>query len=301
MEILTVLALVGSACGIPGAIDVFLKWRKQSTKNFSSQLQEGNRENQPQTTLAEPINDAKVQVSNRLYKILALVNQNRNIKATISEIAEFCEYEKTSDLEKYFLGLEEPRTEEKEKICIYLGVNPQWLKHGKGEPFKSQEPNELYDINYLDLIKKKSPKKIIFIRSKAEDGATCIVLQLDDFKYIYLPKTWHISGEVGSTGRDQVYSFYKLIKAIQNYKETNYEFQCVSIVGNHAKKQDFDDLTNGRVYPGSMIERYNDNWWDDLTDIDHSWHYAPSYEKKYGKGFIEAQEIIRYKISVETN
>lgn len=288
-----ILGAIGSACGIFSAIDLFLKWRKKFSPN-QSQLLNRNSENQSQTILTKVVDDAKLQISQRLCRLLDLLNQNRNSKVTISELAEFCGYEKTSDLEKYFLGLEEPTNKEKEDICFCLGVNPKWLIHGKGEPFESQESYALYAENYLETIKSKSPREIIFVRSRDEEGRAVIVLRLNEFKYIFLPSTWNISGYVGETGQNQIYSFYKLIKALQNLEKNSNKFQNTLLLGNHIEKQDFDNLTCGEIYPASIIKYYNDRWWDELTDINHVWACSPSYENKHGKNFIEVQEIIKY-------
>lgn len=295
MDISTILARIVSACSIPipSAIDLFLKWRKQLRENHPPQLSEENKSNEPELISVGSVDDARVQVSRRLYKILALLNQNRYGEITISELAEFCGYKKTSDLEKYFQGLEEPTNKEKEKICSYLGVNPQWFKHGKEEPFTTQESSKASAEDYLEIIKNKSPKKIIFVRSRGEAGRACIVLKLNEFKYIYLPSNWNISGHVGQGGQKEIYSLYKLVITLQDSVVIGYQFQTINIKGNHINKKDFDDLVSGRIYPGSIVEPYNDYWWDDLTDIDHIWSYAPSYEGNFGTGFIEAQEIIK--------
>ena len=241
-------------------------------------------------------NNAKSQISQRLTYLLYLFNQNKYNKITISELAEFCGYSKTSDLEQYFFGLEEPSNEEKEKIGSCLGVNPEWLKHGKSEPFRSHEEHKLLAYGYKDIIKNQSPQEIIFIRSRSKAGQTVIVLRLNELKYIYFPKEWNISGEVGVTGQTQIYSFYKLVQYLQNLQSKDYDFRDVLIMGNHLDKEDFNDLVCGRIYPGSVIKPYNDTWWDDLTDINHSWAYSASYEEKYGKNFIEAQKIIKYLV-----
>jgi hypothetical protein len=36
-----------------------------------------------------------------------------------------------------------------------------------------------------------------------------------------------------------------------------------------------------------------DNWWDDLTDLEHRWTTRQGSQKAYGKGFVAAQDIIR--------
>ena len=181
-----------------------------------------------------------------------------------------------------------------EHICDCLGVNPEWLKHGKGEPFASQEEYQPNAFDYKDIIKAKSPKEIIFIRSRSLYGQATILLKINKYKYICLPKIWKISGGVGDKGQGQILSFYKLVKYLQKIKDR--DFTCFSMQGIHLKKEVFNDLICGRIYPGSIITSYNDTWWDDLTDIHHSWAYASSYEEMHGKNFIDAQNIIKYKL-----
>ena len=294
MEILTILGIIGSACGVIGAIDIFIRWYKESSKNYRSQLPKINEENQQQIILDKVIIDASSRISQRLNKLLELLNQNRNIEVTISELTEFCGYNKEGDLKKYFDGSEEPTYKEQEYICSCIGANSEWLKHGKGEPFRSQESFETYAENYLKTIINKLPKEIIFIRSRGEDGRAGILLKLNKFKYVFLPKTWNISGCVGSTGQRQINSFRQLIEAVNDLKRTSYKFDSISITGNHIEEKDFDDLTCGEIYPGSIVGSYKDNWWDNLTDINHVWAGASSYEEQYGENFIEAQKIIKY-------
>lgn len=96
--------------------------KKPELQSSKPQLLESINDNNEEKKETKVENDAKSQIAQRLTYLLDLFNQNRNSKITISEIAEFCGYSKTSDLEKYFFGLEEPCKEEKEKICSCLGL-----------------------------------------------------------------------------------------------------------------------------------------------------------------------------------
>ena len=299
---LEILSILGIFCSILGGIEILvrlvraikkLKQQKEPPQHQLSAIEE--QETSKEQTEVEIVVYTEQQISQRLNKLIDLFNQNRSYdKITVSELAEFLDYERTSDLEKYFRGLEEPLRSEKEHICDCLGVNPEWLKHGKGEAFNSQEEYRLYAFDYKKIIADKSPEKIIFVRSKASDGAIIIVLRINKYKYICLPETWNISGEVGGTGQNQILSFYYLVKYLQKLK--NLDFTCFYMQGIHLEEEVFNDLICGRIYPGSIITSYNDTWWDDLTDIHHSWAYASSYEEMHGKNFIDAQNIIKYKL-----
>ena len=241
----------------------------------------------------------KILSAKRLHTILSLLNKNRNNKITISELAEFCGYEKAGDLQRCFDDLEELTYREQEHICFCLGINTEWLKHGKDEPFSSQELSIIHAEYYLHTIINKLPKEIIFVRSRGEDGRAIIILRINEFKYIFSPIIGYFSKSIWSdpVEKRQLKNFYILIKAIHNLKTTNCKLDSIFVKGFHIEEKDFDDLTSGEIYPGSIVNLYNDNWWDDFTDINHSYAYAESYEEKHGKNFIEAQKILKRQLN----
>ena len=305
---LEILGILGSIFGVIGGIDILVRlfraMKKRKIKEKPPQYQLSaveEEETSKEQTEVEIVVYTEQQISQRLNKLIDLFNQNRSYdKITISKLAEFLDnskfldYPRTSDLEKYFRGLEEPMRLEIEHICDCLGVNPEWLKHGQGEPFASQEELHSYAFDYREIITAKSPKEIIFIRSRSSDGNITILLRINKYKYICLNNIWKISGEVGNKGQNQIHSFYKLVKYLQKLKERDYT--CFHMQGIHLEEEVFNNLTCGRIYPGSIITSYNDPWWDDLTDINHSWVCASSYEEMHGKNFIDAQNIIKYKL-----
>lgn len=227
-------------------------------------------------------------ISERFNHILKLMNQWYQ-DFSVGKLAEIMGLEKVSDLSKYFNGQEEPIFAFMEKFCDCFGVNVDWLKFGDATPYCSTEYTELFALDYYERICELQPKFIYFVKSKSKECKTVIVLEIEEYKYIYFPKSYHISSYVGSTGREQIFSFYELIKKL---KDSGFYNQCFGRIVEHKL---FDDIITGRVFLGSVCNRYgfNEPWWDDFTDVYHEYPIANGYEKSHGKEFIYAQRIVR--------
>lgn len=245
-----------------------------------------------------------LQIANRLQHSLYLINQAfKSRPLLIPEIAELLGLEKAGILQEYVDGTNEPGFRFLEEYATFFGINTNWMKCGKGEPFLSTEQVELMATDYLNRIKELKPKVIYFIKADTQENDAGIVLKLDTYKYVYFPKTWAVSSYVGVTGQSQIYSLYKLIKKLQELQRCysfesigHQDFYCQS---GTVSEKDFWDLFCGRVYPPSVIPFHNDCWWDDLTDVSHSWACAGGYPEKYGQEFLKAQEIIKSFVEAE--
>ncbi|MEJ6950378.1 hypothetical protein [Natronospora cellulosivora (SeqCode)] len=229
-------------------------------------------------------------ISQRFHHIINMMNQGYTYeKYTVSLMAETMGLEKTGKLYNYVNGVEEPTFAFMDRFCQYFGVNADWLKNGNWTPFGSLEVSEILPLDYLKRIKKLDPNTIFFIRSKSDIGKTGIVLQINEFKYIYFPRIYHLSSHVGGTGRRQIFSFYKLIKAIEEVKLSS---KCF---GRVIEDNVFNDIFSGKLFSGivSTFPNSQNLWWDDFTDVYHKYPIAENYERWYGKEFIIAQEIVK--------
>jgi transcriptional regulator with XRE-family HTH domain len=227
-------------------------------------------------------------ISERFNHILKLMNQWYQ-DCSVGKLAEIMGLEKVSDLSKYFNGQEEPTFGFMEKFCDYFGVNVNWLKFGDGKPYRSTEYIVLFALNYYERICELQPKFIYFVKSKSKECETAIVLEIEEYKYIYFPKYYHISSYVGSTGREQIFSFYQLLKKLEH---NGFYDKCSGCIVEHKL---FVDLITGSVFPGVVCNRYgfNEPWWDDFTDVYHEYPIANEYERRHGKEFISAQRTVR--------
>lgn len=245
-----------------------------------------------------------LQTANRLQHSLYLINQAfKHRSLMIPKVADLLGLEKAEILQEYFEGKNEPNFKFLEEYASFFGINTDWMKYGEGEPFLSTEQTELMATDYLNRIKELKPKIIYFIKADNQENDAGIVLKLDTYRYVYFPKTWVVSSYVGDTGQSQIYALYKLIEKLQELKK-GYSFESIGYQDFYCQsgtvsEEVFQELFCGRVYPPSVIPFHNDCWWDDLTDIDHSWAYAGGYKEKYGEEFLQVHKIIKRFVEAE--
>ena len=234
-------------------------------------------------------------VAKRFRKTLDLMNEGRNYSEfTIPQLAQIMKLHKISELENVFTGKEEPSFEFIDHFSNTFGVRKLWLIEGKSTPFSNDLVSHSDPMGYLPTITSLNPEGIYFVRERTSTSAAFILLKLTKWKYLILGRTWHISDEVGGGGQRQLLSFYELIKELRDKRKLY--TKCWGLTLN---KKDFSALLNGEVFPGSHLDVgfFEDSWWDDLTDINHGYPIAESYEQWYGKSFIKAQEIIKWKLA----
>lgn len=237
-------------------------------------------------------------LSKRFQKLFELMNQNRGQynEFTIPKVSELLGLEKRSILENIVNGTDEPSFKFIKEFCEKFRISYKWLNEGKGEPFAFT-----YDyfspMSYLDDIIKLNPEKIYFIQNKSKVAETFIMLGFSDWYYMVGTKTWHISNYVGASGQSQIYDLYRLIVAL---KENMFYTKCH---GLKLDKEEFYDILLGRKFPGSCLNgkmgRRGDNpWWDDFTDVTNHYPISINYEGMHGKSFIDAQNIVKYKLNL---
>ncbi len=233
-------------------------------------------------------------LTSRFCTVLELMNEGRgNAKFTLPQLAQVMGLEKISDLENVMTGKVEPNFAFIEHFCECFGVNPRWLKEGVASPFSNDDSTKGDPLWYLDEIKALNPQGIFFIREKSDSAPAFILLKLSDFKYKILRRSWHISGDVGAGGQSQLVGFYKLIKKL--CRGMDFGSRCGGLILEH---HEFEALRTGQIFPGKYIlHRHENPWWDDLIDIHHKYPIAENYRHWYGQSFIDAQDIIKWKLA----
>lgn len=236
-------------------------------------------------------------VASRFRETLELMNENNSYSPyTIAKMAQLMKLHKIGELERVFNAKEEPSFEFIEHFCSTFGINKDWLIHGQHNPYTNPEQTSFDPLEYYSEIEKENPNRIYLIMNSSEIGEVFILLELSDFKYKILQRTWHVSSHVGGGGRSQIYGLYKLII---KFKRTDHNLKCG---GRILEPNVFESLLSGRVFPDSILSRpsHENPWWDDFTDVYGKYPISSNYEEWYGKGFSYAQSVIRGKLAEES-
>ena len=275
---------------------LFRRYRPVSPSAQSSNLPSVRIEFVHAQAAAEKAINSKSEVAGivaRFNQILELMNEKRSYgKYTIAGLAQLMKLHSVGELESIFLGSREPSFEFIDHFCSAFGINRNWLIEGKSTPYSSPEGTNFDPFDYLSEIEGLKPGRIYFIRSDSPVGEVFILLKLADWKYRIISRVWHISDHVGAGGQSQIFGMYKLILALQ---KNQYSFSCG---GRILRKDEFDKLLSGNIFPGSAIEfpTQENPWWDDFVDVHHKYPISSNYESWYGKGFMAAQSIVRWKL-----
>lgn len=229
----------------------------------------------------------------RFNHVLELMNEKRAYgKYTIAGLAQLMKLHSVGELESVFLGNREPSFEFIDHFCATFGANRNWLIEEKEAPFGNPEGAHFDPLDYLEEIKHLAPNRIYFIRSASEVGEVFLLLKFSDWKYKIIRRVWHISDHVGAGGQSQIFGMYQLILALQ-------KAQLGICCGGRILPEDrFSDFLAGKVFPGSIIDfpAQENPWWDDFVDVHHRYPISSNYESWYGKGFMAAQSIVRWKL-----
>ncbi|MEZ9571591.1 hypothetical protein AB4242_22270 [Vibrio splendidus] len=248
-------------------------------------------------TAPKPEEPTEVELlASRFRKLLELMNEGNSYSPfTVAKLAQLMKLHKIGELENIFNAKEEPSFEFIAHFCNTFGINKNWLVHGQEAPYSNQDQTNFDPLAYYSDIEREKPNRIYFIMNNSKIGEVFILLELSDFKYKILQRTWHVSSHVGAGGRSQIYGLYKLIKKLQ---ENNYSLKCG---GRILEPKAFAKLFSGTVFPGSVLSRpsHENPWWDDFLDVYGKYPIAPNYEEWYGAGFSYAQSVVRTKLENE--
>jgi hypothetical protein len=172
-----------------------------------------------------------------------------------------------------------------------FGVNASWIKTGIGQPFDTPLACLADPREYQSLIETLQPDEIHFVRSSGIVGEITIVFGWAEKKYLVANDMWHLSEHVGNGGARAIVEFYEFIDSMSPMFRTR-----LRPGGHVVSPRAFNDLIEGKIYPPTILNGRDAPWWDDLVDIDHRWPIAKDYRKKWGAGFIFAQDLIRHTL-----
>ncbi|WP_152615121.1 hypothetical protein [Janthinobacterium lividum] len=246
--------------------------------------------------VSKPIEDNEAPFASRLSYALTLLNENRTAyeSLTVSHVAEAVHAERVSDVLRYFDGRQEPPIRFMRDFAAKFGVNAEWLIHGEDEAFYCDEPVAFTPLDALPFLEGHEHEDIFLIRSDSIYGECAIVVRLEPWRYVTINGVWHVSSHVGGTGRSQMEDLCLFFVYLLQKK--------ISFRGFALDNETFYKLKEGEIYPGSILEGRSrgSDWCVSLLDFDHREPRARHYGEWHGQSFLDAQDILKQHLSLET-
>jgi hypothetical protein len=233
-------------------------------------------------------------VVGRLRSVLRWINQERPYThLSPSVIAEGIGEPNAAYLEHVFNNNAEPTFDVLDGIANYLGIRPDWLKHGNGHPFPTESERH-YGLGLADRIISFSASSICLIRSDNENGNVAITIQLDDIKYITLTTTMHMSNNIGAGGMVDLANFSNACRKLWRDIKTK-------VINIQLDSNAFKQLTMGDIYPKTAIKmgsnaEYFREWWDwSMFTKQGAYEYWPGYSElcRSVYALVDGNKILR--------
>lgn len=229
----------------------------------------------------------------RIIEVVKLLNINkRNSKLNGASIAEDLSIENISLVEDIFKGTTIPSLSILLSFAEKYEVDANWLKTGYYTPFYK---HCLFNVNAIQIYKEYKPKTVYIFYSDTKECYTAIAYQKThyDFRIIHLESNWRLSSyKIGDNGRKQLVSLYKTIFVLNRLH--------TYIYGKVVSKNEFNDLITGKCSINILSDRLNDYRWEALLDLNIDPLIIERRRGYFGDEFIEAQNIIKSKISKDS-
>lgn len=257
------------------------------------------------TLVQESRNTRRKGVAERLNRMLTQVNAGRHgSKLTTSHLAEAIQEERAEDVEDWFLGEKEPSFSQLSAMAKFLGVNPDWLKHGDKALYPptyerlSENPFEAVDWllswNPGSGATGSKVKRLHLIRANNPTGELSVVKESDEGHFLTFCTPIHVSEEIGAGGEASLAALCVTLELL--YKRYTKSGSGVMVIGYLLRPDDIAQLINGNTQPGTLLkEELRSMWWEDLWDSE----MAPKHN--YWPGWKSLHARIESVIAARTN
>ncbi|WP_310605310.1 toll/interleukin-1 receptor domain-containing protein [Anaerosporobacter sp.] len=241
----------------------------------------------------DEIDRYKSNFSIRLNSVLKMINDcgYSHEKLNMEMLGELLGLSSVNEMNKYYYGNEEPPYIFLDRMSDLLGLNSEWFKFGKGNPYQNRL-RRYFNANdlYREIINEKA---VYFFTIEATYRRELgVVVKKDKFKYVCYPRAFTFHSDVGAGGESELYSVYTFLKKLYAKGRMPSEVWYVS-------EQEFDDLLSGKIYPGLVTKhgRNRANYMlDDFIDLFRNDDEKQQYCSLYGKTFIESQKLIKTRL-----
>lgn len=214
---------------------------------------------------AETPSPGMAKIGRRFDQAIGLINAGRPYDEPLEHaaIAHFLGHADWRELERISAGTSSADLRELEILAEGLGLNPDWLLHGRDYPFRLDDGHKEAGAQF-DALVDLAPRRIIFARCYDWPQDTIVAAQRDDLRWWVFTHSHPTREDVGTTGRHQIFDFCCLLRRLfRRFWLTDTRCQGAMICG-----EDYQRLIMGQVHPGTILAtESNDPWWEDLAEM----------------------------------
>lgn len=231
------------------------------------------------------------EIASRMRQAITLMNEARHEAVSVADMAKAMDMSSPAELDSVLQGHAPPTFAFLDQFCDRFAVDKEWIGTGRGSPFLPVGENCYYPQDCARQLTESKPEVIYAVRSTSDEGHAFFVAESDPLRIWRIPGVWHVSSHVGGGGTSQMLSLYRLFKSWSSDRGG------LHILGRHIPSKVAQGIFEGSVYPGVVARLPLSHWWDELTDLEYRWTTREESAKRYGRSFVEAQNIIRGELA----
>lgn len=228
----------------------------------------------PAMATAGPASQIAVEIGARLTEAIAAMNRGREGDKlfTLQGLARHAGHSDWRRLEDIALGAADADEAELRALADALALNPVWLIEGKGAPFDIDAETGPRRVEQLyDAIVAMKPQRIVFVRQR--DGGhghhdAFIAVERDALRWFIFRDTHPACDRVGGGGSHDLLELCRLMRRF-DHEAVDCRILCH---GRHLDSPEFEQVLEGEVYPGSVLDFYrHDRWWEGFAALRLDW------------------------------
>lgn len=228
----------------------------------------------PAPTTAKPASRIAAEIGARLERAVALMNAGREGDElfTLQSLARHAGHPDWRRIEQIVIGSADADEAELLSLAKALGLNPAWVIEGKGAPFCVDGENGHRHVEEIfDTIVAMAPKRIVFVRQR-EGGHghhdAFIAVERDEARWYVFRDTHPACDRVGGGGSYDLFELCRLMRRL-DHEDVEGRILCH---GRHLDSPQFEQVLEGEVYPGSILNFYrHDRWWEGFAALRLDW------------------------------
>ena len=227
----------------------------------------------------------KVEVAGRAREYMGLVRQAHDW--AISDFAEHLGYSGSEFLDALLDGDRYHNWDELEDFSKRAGVNPEWMKHGRGEPFEVVKGFQLAELDRLGEAERAGDWRLSVVRSDCERGRVAIVVERNPLVWKTYALGIHVSEVNGAGGQIALVEFFRMLTSLLDvWKPQSFGYT----IGD----AEFGSLVSGEAFPGKVMQgKAFDYWIDDFIDLGPHDEGRRRQIDEHGPRFRAAQMLVR--------